>query len=329
MTTTATPGLVERLTKPITNLSLRSEREVFDIMCDRIRHALATPSPTPAGGEVRALREALEPFADAVHGLSDRVADDAAILLTIDGPVVTFAWVKAGDFRRAGKAFAAPAEAAQAGEDWRDDPSADERWNTGLDYAMEHLCKLLGVDRGAVTWDAATETLDGDVMAVLGNIMRAKYGEDWGPQDATPSREEVPTDEQVERAARALATLHYTKRFAKPPYDGHVRTNVDGNWHTYSDEARAALKAAGPSAQQRVSEANVWQSMDSAPTDGKHILLCIKNGPFFRAVEGACYNGKWAAAFINADDLKPVYWAWKPTGFVLPEAALSPENGGA
>ena len=69
---------------------------------------------------------------------------------------------------------------------WQDDPAADERWNAGLDYAMEQLCSLLGVDMDKVTWDAATETLDGDVRAVLGNILRAKYGENWGPSDASP-----------------------------------------------------------------------------------------------------------------------------------------------
>ena len=29
-----------------------------------------------------------------------------------------------------------------------------------------------------VNWDAATETLDGDVQAVIGNILRARFGED-------------------------------------------------------------------------------------------------------------------------------------------------------
>jgi hypothetical protein len=68
-------------------------------------------------------------------------------------------------------------------EDWRDDPASDERWNEGCDFAMTQLCKVLGVDPKSVTWDAATEELDGDVQAVIGNIMRKKYGEDWGPRD--------------------------------------------------------------------------------------------------------------------------------------------------
>lgn len=73
------------------------------------------------------------------------------------------------------------ARAAAPADDWRDDPGADERWNAGLDFAMVRFCQYLGVDPGSVSWDAATETLDGDVSAVIGNILRAKFGEDWAP----------------------------------------------------------------------------------------------------------------------------------------------------
>ena len=62
--------------------------------------------------------------------------------------------------------------------DWRDDPASDERWSTGCDYAMIQLCVVLGVDPKKVNWDAATETMDGDVQAILGNILRARFGED-------------------------------------------------------------------------------------------------------------------------------------------------------
>jgi hypothetical protein len=64
-----------------------------------------------------------------------------------------------------------------------EDPSADERWQEGCDFAMTQLCKYLSVDQRDVNWDAATETLDGDVRAVIGNILRRKYGENWGPRD--------------------------------------------------------------------------------------------------------------------------------------------------
>ncbi|MFZ5692433.1 MAG: hypothetical protein ACOY5F_14385 [Pseudomonadota bacterium] len=73
-------------------------------------------------------------------------------------------------------------------DDWREDPSADERWQAGCDFAMVHLCKALDVDPQAVRWDAATETLDGDVIAVIWNILRAKMGEDWDPGTAARPR---------------------------------------------------------------------------------------------------------------------------------------------
>ena len=79
--------------------------------------------------------------------------------------------------------------AAPSGEpdtNWKDDPSSDERWNAGLDFGMRHFCYALGVDPKAVRWDAATETLDGDVIAVIWNILREKMGEDWDP-DAAPA----------------------------------------------------------------------------------------------------------------------------------------------
>lgn len=76
--------------------------------------------------------------------------------------------------------------AAPTGEDWRDDPSADERWDAGCQFAMDMLCDVLGVDPKSVNWDAATETLDGDVASVIGNIMRAKYGDEWSARDASP-----------------------------------------------------------------------------------------------------------------------------------------------
>lgn len=71
------------------------------------------------------------------------------------------------------------AATSDAPADWQDDPSADERWNAGLDFGMVQFCAALGVDPHDVTWDAATETLDGDVAAVIGHILDAGIGEDW------------------------------------------------------------------------------------------------------------------------------------------------------
>lgn len=264
MTTIATPGLIERLREGTTGTDIAKTdpflnaimREAADEI-ERLRRDLAFTDqqsekveallephvhwdgqPAPAGGEVRALRKALEPFADAVHGLSDRVADDAAILLTIDGrPVVTFAWVKAGDFRRAGKALASPAEAAQAG-------ALADAMATGL-----------GIMR--MNADGALEHLPETEFRPI------------------PSREEVPTDEQVERAQSAR--IDYMTR--------------NGQGYTSDAAMRAALKAAGPSAQQRVSEEMVE-----------------------RARKNLAASGIW----VSAHGVMQVL-----------DAALSPENGGA
>lgn len=51
------------------------------------------------------------------------------------------------------------------------------------------------------------------------------------------------SDEQVELAARKVATAHYAKRFDKPEDDPHVQMNVDANWHIFADDARIALSA--------------------------------------------------------------------------------------
>jgi hypothetical protein len=61
------------------------------------------------------------------------------------------------------------------------DISEDGIWQSGVDTALIELCAVLGVDVNSFSWDAATETTDGDIRAVIGNIMRAKYGEDWDP----------------------------------------------------------------------------------------------------------------------------------------------------
>lgn len=93
--------------------------------------------------------------------------------------------------REIAAALPAPSVAKAVAEDWRDDPSADERWNAGLDYGQTQLCHVLGIDPATVNWDAATETLDGDVQAVIGNILTARFGDDWRSALAHPLPAEV------------------------------------------------------------------------------------------------------------------------------------------
>lgn len=87
-------------------------------------------------------------------------------------------------------------------DNWKDDPSADERWNAGCDFTMTQLCNVLGVDPHMVSWDAATETVDGDVAAVIGNILRAKFGEDWGPACRSPADHERELADLIARYYR-------------------------------------------------------------------------------------------------------------------------------
>jgi hypothetical protein len=70
----------------------------------------------------------------------------------------------------------------------------EQTFDQGIDFALEQLCGYLCVDQKSVTWDAATETLDGDVQSVIGSIMRAKFGEDWSR--AKPASEPAGGDAQ-------------------------------------------------------------------------------------------------------------------------------------
>ena len=90
------------------------------------------------------------------------------------------------------------ARSGGVGDNWRDDPSADERWSAGLDYGMTQLCAVLDVDPQSVSWDAATETLDGDVQSVFGNIFRAKFGDNWPALAPEPAEREATFQGRVQ-----------------------------------------------------------------------------------------------------------------------------------
>lgn len=51
------------------------------------------------------------------------------------------------------------------------------------------------------------------------------------------------TETMIERVARSLCARHYRDRYGKPSSDPHVQMNVDGNWHLFSEDARAAIEA--------------------------------------------------------------------------------------
>lgn len=68
----------------------------------------------------------------------------------------------------------------------------------GIDFAIEQLAMVLGVDAAAVNWDAATETEEGDVRAVLGNVLTARFGESWPD---VPMGGEIPEALQISPVA--------------------------------------------------------------------------------------------------------------------------------
>lgn len=103
-----------------------------------------------------------------------------------------------------------PLSSPQSDDDWRDDPSADERWSAGLDYGMVQLCAVLNIDPKKVNWDAATETLDGDVCAAISNVFRVKYGDDFDPTAPAPSPVGI-----ADEAALLLETLNAVRIMMK------------------------------------------------------------------------------------------------------------------
>ena len=63
---------------------------------------------------------------------------------------------------------------------------------------MTQLCAVLDVDPQSVSWDAATETLDGDVQSVFGNIFRAKFGDNWPALAPEPAEREATFQGRVQ-----------------------------------------------------------------------------------------------------------------------------------
>lgn len=105
----------------------------------------------------------------------------------------------------------------------REDPTLDERWNAGVDFAMKQLCAALDVDPNSVTWDAATETVDGDVQAVVWNILCARFGEDWEPP--APLSDTCPNCKGTRRATYfselAMAHEERDRHICRPLSDTH------------------------------------------------------------------------------------------------------------
>lgn len=138
-------------------------------------------------------------------------------------------WWEWQDYVRADLVHPAPAVPDDVA-DWRDDPTADERWNAGCDFAMTQLCVVLEVDPKSVSWDAATEELEGDVRSVIGNIITAAFGDDW------------PTPATIEAQAAELARLREENALMAASLDEEERKHglsTNGNmWRFWSQQLR-------------------------------------------------------------------------------------------
>lgn len=141
-----------------------------------LRAALA-PGEHGMTPEIEALADSMARWAEVIRETSGGHSVDAAEL----DAVATALRAQAAEIARltAERDAAVAALAAATSDDWRNDPSADERWSAGCDFAICQLAAVLGTEPSAFSWDAATEELDGDVRAIIGNALAAGLGEDW------------------------------------------------------------------------------------------------------------------------------------------------------
>jgi len=49
----------------------------------------------------------------------------------------------------------------------------------GVDWTIAKVAETLGIGVNDFSWDAATEEWEGDVQAVICNMLTASLGEDW------------------------------------------------------------------------------------------------------------------------------------------------------
>lgn len=142
------------------------------------------------------------------------------------------------------------------------DASLDDE---GIDFALVQLCKYLGVDPDDVTWDAATETVDGDVQAVIGNIFCTKFGEDWSPSDPHSSEQAAQGWQPIETAPKDGTPVdlfsQYGRRWCNYRWDKQIRR---GMW---SDAAYAHRVWHDRPCMYEASVTH-WMPIPSAPVSG-------------------------------------------------------------
>ncbi len=126
------------------------------------------------------------------------------------------------------------------------DAAKTEAWDEGCDTAMIALCTVVGADPAKVNWDAATETVEGDVASVIGNILTAGLGELWNDQQSA-----------IDALVKAASKIEYD-------WDGEPEDVVELR------EALAAIRAQVKGTRELIASEPEWQR--------EHLAAAIRAG---------------------------------------------------
>lgn len=155
--------------------------------------------------------------------------------------------------------------------------------------------------------DPADETPSASFLRVLSLIDGLPA--EFKPADDTPLREAMPGGWPTIGEYRAFMA---EQTLDKPARIGGIvfRAGVKISTVIASAQRLYEHSPAPPPSPQVVG----WQSMETAPLDGKHCILAIKTGCFVYSIQGAFMSGKW----MNAGDIKGEPLAWMPN-ILLPD----------
>jgi hypothetical protein len=126
---------------------------------------------------------------------------------------------------------------------------------------MQQFCAVLDVDPAKVTWDAATETVEGDVQAVIWNILRTRFGEDWDP-DARPETAEARLREALDREESYLQS-HFNHEVG-----GVMPSDIEGAFH----RLRQALSPPSGGDEAKKSEGGVEGHATARPSTSSAVI---------------------------------------------------------
>ena len=180
------------------------------------------------------------------------------------------------------------------GETSEEDLASDDRWNAGVNYAIERLCEIFGIDPKSINWDAATETLDGDVMSVICNVLVAAYGEEWSSSErdteiiraalAPRTQGEASVLRELEAACEALAATR-----SQETYLSMVDRDKATDALARLDRARSAARALTPSPTLEPTDAEVERA-------GAELLNLLDN---YMVVTSLTANDRYEAALAT------------------------------